>query len=63
MKRTPTDRCQYCGHSRADHNRPESGNPPPSLRCSKGCVCAAFVEADGRPDYQHAAERRQEQGK
>lgn len=50
----PTDVCGYCGHARERHNRPEPGNPAPSLRCAKGCVCAAFVERDGRTDYQHA---------
>ena len=55
MTTSPADRCQYCGHSRATHNRPEPGNPPPSLRCGAGCVCAAFIESDGRPDYAHRA--------
>lgn len=52
------DRCRYCGHTRTEHNRPEPGNPPPALRCGKGCVCANFIEADGRPDWAYVAERK-----
>jgi hypothetical protein len=53
MAASALDRCGYCGHDRAAHNRPEAGNPAPSLRCARGCICAAFIEADGRPDWQH----------
>lgn len=51
VTRHPDDRCRYCQHTRAQHDRHEPGNPPPSLRCGRGCVCAAFIEADERPDY------------
>lgn len=61
--KTPADRCQYCNHSRAQHDRPEPGNPPPALRCSRGCVCPAFIEADGRPDWQHERDARRTIGR
>jgi hypothetical protein len=44
------DLCFYCGHPRSRHTRPEPGNPPPSLRCASGCVCACFIEHDGKPE-------------
>lgn len=43
--------CGYCGHTRGEHDRPEPGNPAPGLRCGRGCVCAAFIESDGRPEW------------
>lgn len=50
-------RCSYCGHTRGQHDKPEPGNPPPSLRCGAQCVCAAFIERDGRPDWVALAQR------
>lgn len=49
--RRAKDRCGYCGHVRADHDRAEPGNPHPGLRCDRGCICAAFIESDGWPDW------------
>lgn len=41
-----TDRCRYCAHTLAQHNRTDPpGNGLGGTRCGKGCVCSGFADA------------------